>query len=1032
MRAEAVLVQLALCVTAIVAFFPYQPGWHKEKQGIKFEIQSHEVKGGNMPSDGPPAGATRMSSKYGGPRNVEMVTNDAHVKRDNRYNIQKAVDPNKPLTAGINQDGTDFAYFVRVEIGSKKKELYMLLDTGAGSSWVMGPGCKDEACSMHSSFGPNDSDTFHDTGEDFNVSYGSGVVNGKLVEDNMTLAGVTFDFKFGMAGNTSTEFVKFPFDGILGLSMTRGHNDNFLEKFGQAQKLDKNIFCVALNRAADGVNTGEVKFGSMNPDKFSGNVSYTPLGSQDGEWAIPIDDMAYDGKKAGVGGVLAYIDTGTSFVFGSQDRVQKVHSVIPGAKSADGQTYKVPCDTNKPLTFTFSGIDYEVSPKDWIAPKNEAGECTSNVYGYEVAKGSWLIGDTFLMNVYTVFDKDEKRIGFAKLAESKQKQTTTSSTSRVATNAETSATSEADSSVETVVSTQSLGGHEAQSGGGSGGVAKPKETATSAAVGGYFGKVAFETRLGSEDVHSIGRLHSTTTRAMREQDGGLLAGDGDSSSSSSAVMLRLSEGRDEEQIELEDSGAGHSRQLVARDDDGEDGEDGEEEDDDDNHVDGDEGRRSHRVPLLTNMEAPSVAVANSWGDDEVQAEMRRPKSGLQSAFMNMANSIIGAGIIGQPYAFRQAGLLAGVLLLVGLTVVVDWTICLIVINSKLSGTSSFQGTVEHCFGRPGLVAISVAQWVFAFGGMVAFGVIVGDTIPHVLTAVWPDLGSVPVLGLLTDRRMAIAVFILGVSYPLTLYRDIAKLAKASTFALIGMMVIVTTVLVQGMLVPSEARGSFSTPLLTVNGGIFQAIGVISFAFVCHHNSLLIYGSLRTPTMDNFSRVTHYSTGVSMLACLVMALAGFLTFGDKTMGNVLNNFATSNGMVNLARLFFGLNMLTTLPLEAFVCREVMLTYWYADAGFDLVRHVVLSTGLVVSATAVSLLTCDLGVVFELVGATSAVAMAYILPPLCYIRLTRRSWRTYVAYAVVVFGVAVMLISLLQAFADLFTGGKGKAEGGGSCR
>ncbi|OAA48328.1 Amino acid transporter, transmembrane [Beauveria brongniartii RCEF 3172] len=431
----------------------------------------------------------------------------------------------------------------------------------------------------------------------------------------------------------------------------------------------------------------------------------------------------------------------------------------------------------------------------------------------------------------------------------------------------------------------------------------------------------------------------------------------------------------------------------------------------------------HRMPLLTSLEAPSVALANDLDDenddagDVVARQLRRPKSGLQSAFMNMANSIIGAGIIGQPYAIRQAGLLAGTLLLVGLTAVVDWTICLIVINSKLSGTSSFQGTVEHCFGRAGLIAISLAQWVFAFGGMVAFGVIVGDTIPHVLLAVWPGLPDLPVIGLLTDRRVAIAVFVMGISYPLTLYRDIAKLAKASTFALVGMVVIVVTVLTQGLLVPSEAKGEFSLPLLTLNTGIFQAIGVISFAFVCHHNSLLIYGSLRTPTIDNFSRVTHYSTGVSMLACLVMALGGFLVFGDKTLGNVLNNFPSDNIMVNVARLCFGLNMLTTLPLEAFVCREVMLTYWWPEEPFNLRRHLVLSTGLVASATFLSLVTCDLGAVFELVGATSAVAMAYILPPMCYMKLTTRSWRTYLAGAIVVFGGLVMAISVIQAVEKL---------------
>ncbi|KAI1418118.1 transmembrane amino acid transporter protein-domain-containing protein [Hypoxylon sp. FL1857] len=430
-----------------------------------------------------------------------------------------------------------------------------------------------------------------------------------------------------------------------------------------------------------------------------------------------------------------------------------------------------------------------------------------------------------------------------------------------------------------------------------------------------------------------------------------------------------------------------------------------------------------RHPLLTDIEAPSVTLANSLDDDVhewAERERTRPKSGLRSAFMNMANSIIGAGIIGQPYAFKDAGLLAGIVLLVGLTIVVDWTIRLIVINSKLSGASSFQGTVEHCFGKTGLIAISVAQWAFAFGGMVAFGVIVGDSIPQVLRTVWPGLSEMPVLWILADRRVVIVIFILGISYPLALYRDIAKLAKASTLALISMGIILFTVVVQSALTPAADRGSFSRPLLTINDGIFQAVGVISFAFVCQHNSLLIYGSLKTPTIDRFAKVTHYSTGISMLACLIMALAGFLTFGDKTLGNVLNNFPADNTMVTFARLCFGLNMLTTLPLEAFVCREVMLNYWFPNEPFNMNLHLIFSSTLVVSAMTLSLVTCDLGVVFELVGATSACALAYILPPLCYIKLSSRSWKTYVAMGVVAFGCAVMVISMFQAIGKVIKG------------
>ena len=193
------------------------------------------------------------------------------------------------------------------------------------------------------------------------------------------------------------------------------------------------------------------------------------------------------------------------------------------------------------------------------------------------------------------------------------------------------------------------------------------------------------------------------------------------------------------------------------------------------------------------------------------------------------------------------------------------------------------------------------------------------------------------------------------------------------------------------------------------------------AFVCHHNSLLIYGSLKTPTMDRFATVTHYSVGVSTAACLAMGLAGFLTFGDRTAGNVLNNFAADNTMVTLARLCFGLNMLTTLPLEAFVCREVMLTYYFPGEPFSMNLHLVLSSALVVSAMGVSLLTCDVGAVFDLVGATSACALAYVLPPLCFIRLSsRRGWSTVAAWAVVAFGLAVMCISVLQAGYKMISG------------
>lgn len=46
----------------------------------------------------------------------------------------------------------------------------------------------------------------------------------------------------------------------------------------------------------------------------------------------------------------------------------------------------------------------------------------------------------------------------------------------------------------------------------------------------------------------------------------------------------------------------------------------------------------------------------------------------------------------------------------------DWTVRLLMLNGKLAGRSTYQDLMEFAFGRPGLIAISIFQFAFAFGG----------------------------------------------------------------------------------------------------------------------------------------------------------------------------------------------------------------------------------------------------------------------------------------------------------------------------
>ncbi|KAG9044065.1 hypothetical protein FS837_008832 [Tulasnella sp. UAMH 9824] len=350
-------------------------------------------------------------------------------------------------------------------------------------------------------------------------------------------------------------------------------------------------------------------------------------------------------------------------------------------------------------------------------------------------------------------------------------------------------------------------------------------------------------------------------------------------------------------------------------------------------------RRSMDVslPLMADGDLRSGRDDGVRVDLDELAERKNKGGGMFDSIANMANSILGAGIIGLPYALRQAGFFTGIILLVILCGVTDWTIRLIVRNAKLT----------------------------------------------------------------------------------------------SGFALVGMLIIVFSVFFEGQRVDPDLKGDPSKRFSVIGSGIFEAIGVISFAFVCHHNSLLIYGSLKTPTLDRFALVTHVSTALSLVCCLLMAVSGYVVFTNKTQGNILNNFSANDTLINVARFCFGLNMFTTLPLELFVCREVIEQYFFYHESFSPQRHLLFTTSILFSSMILSMMTCDLGVMLELTGGISATALAFIFPAACFIKLSdpNLSWtsRTKLpAYLCGGFGLIVMVISIFLGLAKSFSPSEGSTK------
>ena len=75
----------------------------------------------------------------------------------------------------------------------------------------------------HQFLGNKTSSSFVDTGKAFQVTYGTGQVQGNIVQDDINLAGLALKaHSFGVANVESVEFSdnSTPFDGLMGLAQS--------------------------------------------------------------------------------------------------------------------------------------------------------------------------------------------------------------------------------------------------------------------------------------------------------------------------------------------------------------------------------------------------------------------------------------------------------------------------------------------------------------------------------------------------------------------------------------------------------------------------------------------------------------------------------------------------------------------------------------------------------------------------------------------------------------------------------------------
>ncbi|XP_069890470.1 putative sodium-coupled neutral amino acid transporter 11 isoform X2 [Dipodomys merriami] len=342
----------------------------------------------------------------------------------------------------------------------------------------------------------------------------------------------------------------------------------------------------------------------------------------------------------------------------------------------------------------------------------------------------------------------------------------------------------------------------------------------------------------------------------------------------------------------------------------------------------------------------------------VSEQEHNGKSCQSAAVFNIVNSIIGSGIIGLPYSMKEAGFPLGILLLFWVSYFTDFSLVLLIKGGALSGTDTYQSLVNKTFGFPGYLLLSVLQFLYPFIAMISYNIIAGDT----LSKVFQRIPGVDPENVFIGRHFIIVLSTVTFTLPLSLYRNIAKLGKISfistvlTTLILG--IVMTRVISLGPHIPkTEDAWVFAKP------NAIQAVGVMSFAFICHHNCFLVYGSLEEPTVTKWSRIIHMSIIISVFISVLFATCGYWTFTGFTQGDLFENYCRTDDLVTFGRFCYGVTVILTYPLECFVTREVFATVFFGGT-LSSMCHIIITVAIITVAMLVSLLTDCLGIVLEL--------------------------------------------------------------------
>lgn len=273
------------------------------------------------------------------------------------------------------------------------------------------PGSADTIVNENSGYRPQQSKTAQRTGRSFRIGYGDGTMaTGPVYKDDFYIGNVKArDVAIGVA-NGSTLGLGEKTAGISGMSfasISSFKEEPFFISLVKQKAVPADVFAFGLQREG-----GRLDLGGIERKAYKGDLKYVDVNKGNGFWQV-------QGSIQGMPLGRAIIDTGTTALILPMSLFVPVclqigGFVVPNGSSAIcAVTGKVPDN----LTLAFGGTTYKVAPETLFLGE-ENGRKYLGLFGqwdFVLSTGA-IIGDTFLRNVYAVFEGstgNNPRIGFA-------------------------------------------------------------------------------------------------------------------------------------------------------------------------------------------------------------------------------------------------------------------------------------------------------------------------------------------------------------------------------------------------------------------------------------------------------------------------------------------------------------------------------------------------------------------------------------------------------------------------------------------